>query len=276
MRNKQSNIQFLISQQLGGIKISRGIDVQHKFPVHTHDSYCIGIITKGLRTGFLNTKYTTIHEGQIFILNPGEPHSCETQANSGHDYLVISIPQTFFQSNYYQTETTWSIPHFKKNIIQDHLLCQNIYNWYFSITHTIQLEKKKSLLISLLMNLIVQYSEKNSNATLYEDNYFRILEVIEYIKDHYDEKISISKLAHIANLSPFYFCKVFHKIIGLSPNSFQIQTRIKKACNLILKGESLADIAIHTGFNDQSHFYRFFKRNLGLTPLQYLYSSKEI
>ena len=54
---------------------------------------------------------------------------------------------------------------------------------------------------------------------------------------------------------------------GVSPHRYQLNTRIGKAQELLLtKGESLSMVAVATGFADQSHFTRTFKRVTGATP----------
>ncbi|MCP4106994.1 MAG: AraC family transcriptional regulator [Desulfobacteraceae bacterium] len=57
---------------------------------------------------------------------------------------------------------------------------------------------------------------------------------------------------------------------GVSPNEYLIQFRIKKAREFLLQGVSLTDTALDTGFTDQSHFTRFFKRIVGVSSGKYL------
>jgi AraC-like DNA-binding protein len=70
--------------------------------------------------------------------------------------------------------------------------------------------------------------------------------------------------------------RVFTKEIGMPPHAFQTQVRISEAKKLIRAGWPLSTVAAMTGFADQSHFIRHFKRLLKITPGEYLKNSKNI
>lgn len=60
--------------------------------------------------------------------------------------------------------------------------------------------------------------------------------------------------------------RVFKKNLGISPHSYQIQTRIAHVQNLLRSGASIAEASFHCGFFDQSHMSRAFKKVVGVTP----------
>jgi AraC-like DNA-binding protein len=91
----------------------------------------------------------------------------------------------------------------------------------------------------------------------------------DYIEACYDENISVRKLASIACLSPFHFIRVFQAQTGMPPHAYLMQTRVRKAKALLARGRQIVDAAYETGFVDQSHLTRHFKRTLGYTPGQY-------
>ena len=97
--------------------------------------------------------------------------------------------------------------------------------------------------------------------------------VRDYLKSHYAENVSLAQLTSIANLSPFYLLRVFHNQVGFPPHEYQTQVRIAHARKLLLEGKSISQAALETGFCDQSHLSRNFKRIVGSTPGQYLSQS---
>jgi AraC-like DNA-binding protein len=93
--------------------------------------------------------------------------------------------------------------------------------------------------------------------------------VREYLEAQYTENISLDAIARIANLSPFYLIRTFRKCTGLPPHEYLTQIRIARAKTLLAQGNAISQVADNTGFADQSHLTRYFKRIVGVTPGQY-------
>ena len=110
-----------------------------------------------------------------------------------------------------------------------------------------------------------------------------IEKVSDYLRSNYAENISLSELASVADLSPFHLLRVFRNQTGIPPHEYQTQVRIRYAQRLMRSGHSISEAALETGFFDQSHLSRNFKRITGMTPGYYLsqsnivqYRAKEI
>ena len=97
-----------------------------------------------------------------------------------------------------------------------------------------------------------------------------VKQVKEYIDSFYCRNISLEELSKFAHLSPFYLSRIFRKELGLSIHSYLIQVRINRAKQLLSEGYSVARAAIQTGFVDNSHLTRNFKRLVGVTPIEYI------
>jgi len=82
----------------------------------------------------------------------------------------------------------------------------------------------------------------------------------------------IGKFADGISISKFHYIREFKKISGLTPHKFQIQNRIRKAQKLLSTGITVAETATMTGFFDQSHFDKYFKRIVGIAPSEYIIS----
>ena len=63
--------------------------------------------------------------------------------------------------------------------------------------------------------------------------------------------------------------RAFRKEVGLPPHEFLTQVRIRRAMKLLLRGLPIAEVALETGFVDQSHLTNRFKRLVGTTPKQF-------
>ena len=95
---------------------------------------------------------------------------------------------------------------------------------------------------------------------------------IEYIHKKYtDELISAEKLSEMCGISYDYLRKLFEKFYGVSPIKYINQLKLNRAKELLNSGlYSVSDSAFQSGFSDLSHFCRFFKEHVGVSPSEYL------
>jgi AraC family transcriptional regulator len=104
----------------------------------------------------------------------------------------------------------------------------------------------------------------------------RLRAVVEYVEAHLDAGPTLGQLAAVARLSPYHFARQFKAATGLPPHEYVIARRVERAKQLLQGGGdfSLAEVAAHAGFSDQSQFTRHFKRIVGLTPGQFRMSAR--
>jgi AraC family transcriptional regulator len=99
----------------------------------------------------------------------------------------------------------------------------------------------------------------------------RLRAVVEYIEEHLDAGPTLEQLAAVAHLSVYHFARQFKTATGLPPHQYVIARRVERAKQLLQGGGdiSLAEVAAHAGFSDQSRFGHHFKRLVGVTPRQF-------
>ncbi|OGV69981.1 MAG: hypothetical protein A2283_09500 [Lentisphaerae bacterium RIFOXYA12_FULL_48_11] len=98
----------------------------------------------------------------------------------------------------------------------------------------------------------------------------RIMKVVNFMSLNFQKRISLDELASVASMSVSQFERRFRQVCHVSPVKYLAKIRVDSACRALRRSvSSLADIALESGFYDQSHFCRQFKKHTGLTPLQY-------
>ena len=98
----------------------------------------------------------------------------------------------------------------------------------------------------------------------------RINRVAEYINNHLDEAIDVRKLAEIAHLSDFHFCRIFKAIKDESPIAFIARLRIETAAQLLRYSSLLVEeIAFNVGYESPASLSKAFKNQYGITPTEY-------
>jgi AraC-like DNA-binding protein len=96
-----------------------------------------------------------------------------------------------------------------------------------------------------------------------------LLRARDYIAAHVSHHIGLGEIAGVAGLTSWHFARAFRERFGVPPHRFQLWLRIDLARRLLADGASGSEVAHRTGFADQSHFIRVFKRLTGMTPSRY-------
>ena len=108
------------------------------------------------------------------------------------------------------------------------------------------------------------FSEKPS------ENSEVIKKAMGYISAHFAEKITLDDVAKDVHLNPAYLSTIFKQSTGSSFKEYLTLVRIEESKRLLANTDyAILDVAVATGFDDQSYFSKVFKRCTGLTPKQY-------
>ena len=92
----------------------------------------------------------------------------------------------------------------------------------------------------------------------------------EYIRSHYQEDLTVTKLARYVGLNRSYLTTVFQNTVHESPQQYLMRFRMERAARMLQAGElAVAEIARSCGYPDPLTFSKAFKRTMGDTPSQY-------
>lgn len=98
----------------------------------------------------------------------------------------------------------------------------------------------------------------------------QVQQVLEFIREHLSEQLSLEALARQVGFSPYHFARVFRQALGASPHQFVLRQRLEHAQQLLEQTDlPLAQVAAVCGFADQSHLTQVFTQQLGCTPRAY-------
>lgn len=97
-----------------------------------------------------------------------------------------------------------------------------------------------------------------------------IKKAIKYITQHYAENLTLEQVAGEVHLNPSYFSTYFKQTAGISFKEYLNMVRVEESKRLLSSTDySVIDIAVSTGFENQSYFSKVFKKYTGLTPRQF-------
>lgn len=244
-------------------------------PKHSHEDYQIGL-SLDTNGGYLyrGNSYP-VPAGSFSIIHSGEVHTTTRKVS------IIEVPRTYrmlyVNPNLFQTaaqeltKSNASLPFFKIPVITDRQISSLFLQLYDAVETKSSRLELESLTLDFLTQLILRYGDtRTSLKPIVGKEYRRIEQVREYIESHYNENISLESLAQLVHMSPFHLNRIFSKDVGVPPHRYQIQIRIARAKLLLLRGLPVKKVVKETGFTDQSHLTRHFKRFVLVTPSRYL------
>jgi AraC-like DNA-binding protein len=211
------------------------------------------------------------------MVQPGEVHSNWSGAALGCGYWMTFVDAELMRRAAEEVSGKKSdLPFFPTAVVFDQRLIRKYLDLQFALVRPSSTLERESLLANFLTDLILRFSESRPAQPSDGVERHAVRRACEYVVEHYDENVSLAALARVANLSSFHLNRVFSKQLGMPPHEFQIQVRVSRAKALLRQGWSISQVASQTGFADQSHLTRHFKRLVIVTPGAYRENSKNV
>ncbi|PHR24465.1 MAG: hypothetical protein COA36_15610 [Desulfotalea sp.] len=237
------------------------------FDKHIHSGHVLWLNSKGGEIFTLQQTATLLQPGSISIIEPGVVHSNRPATANRRHLRSLYLEQDFFQ--YLETLVTGTTT-------QEYELATRVFDnrmyWRGALTlHEAIISGQDRLLIEeLTLSFFPQIGAEQfadlNTAARYDH---RIVTLIEFMVAHIATDLSLQILATIAGCTSYHVIRLFKNAVGMSPHAYLIQIRLERARQLIDRGESIADAALTSGFSDQSHLSRRFKKRYGITPGTY-------
>lgn len=243
--------------------------IMQKFPSHFHEYYVIGFIEEGQRSLVCKGKEYIINPGDLLLFNPYDTHSCEQIDGKTLDYRCINVTPEIMKKMILEINGHECLPSFKQNVLYSSELVDNLRELHLKISQEESELKKEELFLYLLEELIQKYSNLATIPPASESTQ-EIKEVCSYLERNYTKMITLNDLSAVSGWSKYHLLRTFTKKMGISPNSYLETIRVNHAKKLLEQGVKPIEVTFLTGFNDQSHLTKFFKRQVGLTPKQYM------
>jgi AraC-like DNA-binding protein len=260
--------------QLHDLEVLHAHFVDHRYARHSHHYFVIALVENGAVSYWYRGAQRVAASGQVFVVNPDEPHTGDPATTTGYVYRVIYPRLEHLAQVAADMGAPASVPFFKDSVLCDEHLSFALSAFHRSLVEKAQSAKCERLLLRALARLLAHHMDARITPRTIGSERPAVRTACEYIQAHFAEDVSLSRLASLVSLSPFYFARAFEREIGLPPHAYLENVRVQKAREFLDHGQTVVSTALLAGYVDQSHLTHRFKRFLGITPGQYVRNSK--
>ena len=260
---------------LNDVELLRAEHLAQSFPKHTHECYAVGVIERGALGFFYRGENVVAAPGDISLCIPGEAHTGRPAGDEGWAYRMFYLDVHVLQKVASEVgEGPRDMPFFESGVITDDVLAGQFRALHGQLESE-QLEggalrlEGETRLLNVLASLITRHADAPPPGRRGGREPQAVTQVKRYLEGHYAENVSLERLTHLTGLSRHYLVRVFGEATGVPPHAYLRQVRVGRAKELLAVGHAVAEVAVMTGFTDQSHLTRWFKRLWGVTPGQY-------
>ena len=250
-----------------GLELIHATYITHTFSRHTHEGFVIALIEEGVETFRYQGSLHHAPAGSIVVIYPGEVHTGHAGIKSGWTYRTF-YPNVALLQTAAEVDNS-SIPYFPTAVFQDQSLASQLRYLHVCLESSASRLEKESRLLWTFAQLVRKHSQNPPFVKPIGQETAVVKRIQDYLNTHYFENISLEQLASMANLKPLRLLRVFRHAVGLPPHAYLVQMRVTRAKKLLVAGMAIAEVAAETGFTDQSHLTKHFKRTVGVTPGQY-------
>ena len=252
---------------------------------HFHPHYQLFTVVEGTGTRFIGDDIRHFEAGDSVFLAPNMPHLWRSDAayfdkdsTLKVQGIVVYFTADFLGKDFFEKPEMYGLKQLFINSERGLSLSNSLNETI--VKDLKELEKLNGFegilkLLSILQKL-AQSNDYQYIASISYENTHKISEtermrlVHEYVLKHYKEKISLSAVATLTNMTKAAFCRYFKNRTNKTFSEFVSEIRIGHACKMLLADKvSVAQICYESGFNTVSNFNSQFKALKGKSPKQF-------
>jgi AraC-like DNA-binding protein len=250
----------------------------HVYHRHSHDTYSFGVTESGAQGFTCRGAGHVSTAGLVMAFNPDDPHDGHAATGRGFTYRMIHMaPDLLTDLLADLTGAPPAMPLFADPVIADPALASAVRRLHRSLTGPASpLEQSERL--AAVAALVARHAAgpretdllRTRSAGLTAGDRTRAADRVRaFLSGEHAAHTTLADLAEVAGCSRFAAYRAFRGRFGLSPSDYQRQVRLRAARRALAGGTAVADVAAATGFADQAHLTRWFRRCYGITPGAY-------
>lgn len=239
----------------------------HEFAQHWHDAYTVPVIEEGAECYDYRGSHYVAEAGSMPLINPGELHTGARAVDYGWRYRVFYLPVEFMQSVADEVAgRAQPMPWFPADTVRDPDVARRVQRAHRVLAADGDRLASEHALFDAVSMLLVRHAGQRPPVARLRLDTTRVDTMKARLLDDLAAPLSLTELAQTVGLSTFHAARLFTRETGLAPHAWRNQMRLNHALRALRKGKSVTEVAAASGFTDQSHFTRHFKRAFGVPP----------
>ena len=233
-----------------------------------HEQFGIGVVVQGAQKSLSGIGMVEAMAGDTITVNPGEIHDGMPIGDIGRGWQMLYFEPSLISSVMADisegktTQAEFSLP-----VMRDARISQAVQQLFATMTASPDAYMPAEEQMIMLFAHVMQQSAK------FKQSVQGVAPAIHHARNRIDDDptaiLSLQDLAQQSGLSRFQLVRAFAKATGMTPHAYILQRRLHHARRLIAAGTPLVQVAMDSGFADQSHLTRLFVRNFGVSPGAY-------
>ncbi len=254
---------------VAGVDLLRARFITHRYGRHAHETYTFGLIESGVEEFDYGGTLLRAGPGAVALLDPEVVHTGHAATSAGWSYRVLYPEVSVVTDVARQLGWRRGTPRFPQTVLYDARSAALLRRAHRAAEHGDRLASS-SLLTTALAGLLTAHADaavatprpaRHSPASMRA--------VRELLHERLADPPALAELAAMTELSQFALLRAFRAETGLPPHAYLNQLRVRRARALLDQGVAVADVANTTGFADQAHLTRHFKKVVGVPPGAY-------
>lgn len=264
---KRQTSRMWASADLNGMEMLDADFIRQSCPRHSHDTYAIGIVLRGVNRFTYRGMVHAATSGTLCTVTVDEVHGGDVPDDNGLAYRCL-YPKVE-QIAALQAEMPGGPRHglpLLPGVVHDAGAFALVARLFAAEAAGAPALPRQSLLTATLARMIERHGGMRAQYGAAPAPSRGLQKVRDMLLERLAEPPQLEELAILAGMPAFTFLRAFRRSYGLPPHAWLIQARVRRAKERILAGDALATVAADCGFSDQSHMNRQFRRILGVTP----------
>jgi AraC-like DNA-binding protein len=234
----------------------------HAFDPHRHDTYAIGFTTHGVQS--FRYRGTAEHSvaGQVFVLHPDETHDGHAGTSAGFRYKILYIEPRAIRD---ALGEACPLPFVREAVSNNRDLAAAIMPALDELDRKLE-DLHRDQIILNLADALAAADLSVTRRQLSARHWSAVGKARDLLDANVETGVASAELEALTGLTRYAVARHFRACLGTSPYRYLIMRRLDRARALIRRGEPLVDAALASGFADQSHMTRHFKRVHGMSP----------